>query len=184
MSNEPPNNADELLKAYARQRQVDGGDPLELHPATRRMLQGEVTRTLTGGSRRTAEDAERTVPLWRRYLFVGSTAVAVLVGGIFAVKVWLAPVVDGPAQMALLDKQAFPVAERAEESARAAGSFAKTDEKTASESEKRDSLKPAMGETTLAVVDGLAATAEAKGTVAFSNSSALLGGSFDILTTG
>ena len=35
---------EELLKAYAKKRQDEAGAPFELHPATRRLLQGEVAR--------------------------------------------------------------------------------------------------------------------------------------------
>lgn len=42
---------DELLKAYADKRRQESGAPMELHPATRHLLQGEVARTY-GGPRR------------------------------------------------------------------------------------------------------------------------------------
>ena len=35
---------EKLLRAYAKKRRADAGDPLKLHPATRRLLQGEVAR--------------------------------------------------------------------------------------------------------------------------------------------
>ncbi len=162
MSNEPPKNADELLKAYARQRQADGGDPLELHPATRRMLQGEVARTLAAGPRRHPVEAQRLAPLWRRYLYVGLTALAVLVAGIYAVKIWVAPVSNGPEQLALLQKQSFPVAEMREELPRQSSAFVKSGVKITEGVERNDPAKPAMGDTTLAIVDGLAPTGERK----------------------
>jgi hypothetical protein len=36
---------DELLKAYAKKREAEAGTPFEMHPATRKMLEGEVQRT-------------------------------------------------------------------------------------------------------------------------------------------
>jgi len=44
MPNEPERDIEKRLKAYAEKRRQDAGEPLELHPATRRMLQGEVSR--------------------------------------------------------------------------------------------------------------------------------------------
>ncbi|HZL79027.1 MAG TPA: hypothetical protein VFC17_09245, partial [Candidatus Limnocylindrales bacterium] len=41
---EPERKIEKLLRAYAKKRRVDAGDPLKLHPATRRLLQGEVVR--------------------------------------------------------------------------------------------------------------------------------------------
>src|SRR5712664_2452194 len=44
MPDEPNRKMDELLKSYAKKRREDAGAPLELHPATRRLLQSEVAR--------------------------------------------------------------------------------------------------------------------------------------------
>jgi len=45
MPSDPDNRKiEELLKAYGKKRQQDLGAPVELHPATRKMLQGEVAR--------------------------------------------------------------------------------------------------------------------------------------------
>src|ERR1700691_5975972 len=44
-SNEPNNNMDELLRAYAKKRREQAEPALELHPATRKLLQDEVKRT-------------------------------------------------------------------------------------------------------------------------------------------
>ena len=35
---------EKLLRRYGKKRRDDAGTPLELHPATRRLLQGEVAR--------------------------------------------------------------------------------------------------------------------------------------------
>ena len=44
MPNEPERPIEERLRAYAKKRRHEAGDPLQLHPATRRLLQGEVAR--------------------------------------------------------------------------------------------------------------------------------------------
>ena len=41
---EPEREIEKLLRAYVRKRRADAGDPLKLHPATRRLLQGEAAR--------------------------------------------------------------------------------------------------------------------------------------------
>ncbi len=41
---EPEREIEKLLRAYVRKRRTDAGDPLKLHPATRRLLQDEVSR--------------------------------------------------------------------------------------------------------------------------------------------
>lgn len=41
---EPERKIEKLLRAFANKRRQEPGDPLELHPAMRRILQGEVTR--------------------------------------------------------------------------------------------------------------------------------------------
>lgn len=44
---EPEREIEKLLRAYVRKRRADAGDPLKLHPATRRLLQDEVSRQTT-----------------------------------------------------------------------------------------------------------------------------------------
>ena len=41
---EPERKIEKLLRAFAKKRRADAGDSLKLHPATRRMLQGEAAR--------------------------------------------------------------------------------------------------------------------------------------------
>ena len=45
MAAEPEKKIEELLQSYSRKRREDAGAPLEMHPATCRMLQGEAART-------------------------------------------------------------------------------------------------------------------------------------------
>ena len=41
---EPERKIEKLLRAYAKKRRAQAGDPLKLHPATRRLLQDEIAR--------------------------------------------------------------------------------------------------------------------------------------------
>jgi hypothetical protein len=50
MDNERP--IEKLLRDYAKKRRADAGEPRELHPATRRLLQGEVSRQFPKPQRR------------------------------------------------------------------------------------------------------------------------------------
>ncbi len=52
MAIEPERDIEKTLKAYARRRREEIRAPGEMHPATRRLLQGEVARVRAGGSRR------------------------------------------------------------------------------------------------------------------------------------
>jgi hypothetical protein len=78
MPAEEPNKADELLRRYAKKRREQGGD-FALHPATRRLLQGEITRQR--GSRQ--NDGQRNLftwlSVWRNRLVLRAAATAVLV---------------------------------------------------------------------------------------------------------
>jgi hypothetical protein len=44
MSTEPQRQIEKELKAYAKKRRTEAGAPFELHPATRRLLHGEIAR--------------------------------------------------------------------------------------------------------------------------------------------
>src|SRR5277367_964191 len=46
MSEEPNSKIDDLLKACAKKRREQAEPPLQMHPATRKLLQDEVKRTL------------------------------------------------------------------------------------------------------------------------------------------
>src|SRR5579863_6794140 len=41
---EPERDIEKTLRAYAKKRQEQAGAPAEMHPATRKLLQGEVAR--------------------------------------------------------------------------------------------------------------------------------------------
>src|SRR6186997_3416051 len=44
MPSEPDNRMDDLLKTYAKKRRDEAGAPLDLHPATRKLLQSEAAK--------------------------------------------------------------------------------------------------------------------------------------------
>lgn len=64
------------LEAYARKRRDDAGAPLELHPATRRMLQAEVARAYPRPERAGESWLARLNRLWPRLAFASAVAAA------------------------------------------------------------------------------------------------------------
>jgi hypothetical protein len=54
---------EKLLRAYARKRRTDAGDPLKLHPAMRRQLQDEVSRHAL----KPEETEEASLSLWQLF---------------------------------------------------------------------------------------------------------------------
>ena len=75
---------DELLKAYAKQRKAQAGDPFELHPATRNLLQTEVS--LLAKRKSTPTPAPKMGfwgDVWLRLVFGGAICgVLVLIAGV------------------------------------------------------------------------------------------------------
>ncbi len=72
---EPGKKIEELLRAYAAQRREESGEPLALHPANRRLLQDEVTRTF-GRSRKSNRSLFQILGLmWPRLVFAASLLV-------------------------------------------------------------------------------------------------------------
>jgi len=79
MQPEGPNKSEERLQRYAKERRAQGGD-FSLHPATRRLLQGEVARQF--GARTKEERTWLTwFSLWRGRLAVSTAFAVVLVVG-------------------------------------------------------------------------------------------------------
>jgi hypothetical protein len=66
MANEPERPIEKLLRAAAKRRRDEAGAPLELHPATRRLLHGEVTRTFAKPGREPRSFIEVLGQLWPR----------------------------------------------------------------------------------------------------------------------
>jgi hypothetical protein len=77
---EPERKIEKLLRAYAEKRRAEAGDPLKLHPATRRMLQDEVSRQTSK-----PESDETSVSLWQlfrqQWAFLLTFALIVFLGG-------------------------------------------------------------------------------------------------------
>ena len=80
---EPERPIEKLLRTWAKKRRQDAEPPLELHPATRRLLQGEVARTLgkQGPQKRSFSTWLATV--WPRFVW------GLGVFGVLAVAVWI-----------------------------------------------------------------------------------------------
>jgi hypothetical protein len=75
-----PDQTEEMLQAYARRRREDAGEAPVLHPATRKLLQAEVARTLAPA--RTSTENTAGVPwlaLFVRLAFGGALVIVVLV---------------------------------------------------------------------------------------------------------
>src|SRR5688572_12087656 len=79
MAAEPEKKIEKLLHDYSRKRREDAGAPLEMHPATRRMLQGEVGRHFKDGGASSASPR----PWWKTLLLIGPKYAGAL--GMFAV---------------------------------------------------------------------------------------------------
>src|SRR2546423_8288015 len=75
MPSESDKKIEELLKAYAQKRRQQAGPPLELHPATRRLLQAEVAnrRKSTGG--KAPSFFELLIQFWPRVAFAATIVV-------------------------------------------------------------------------------------------------------------
>ena len=81
MPPEGQNKSDEMLQRYAKERRGQGGD-FSLHPATRRLLQGEVTRQFGARAKNGAGRRSRFW-LWRGRLAVVSMLAVVLAAGVW-----------------------------------------------------------------------------------------------------
>ena len=99
MPAEQNHKMDTLLKAYARKRREEAGPPIQMSPATRRMLQAEVDRSL----RNPAPPAPRErvqfaslVRFWPRFA-LGAAGIALLLG---AASLWLRFEENDEAQLA------------------------------------------------------------------------------------
>jgi hypothetical protein len=75
MASEPEKKIEHLLRAYGQKRREDAGAPLEMHPATRRMLQGEVARQKKG--------APKERPWWMSFFLMSPKLAGVV--GLFAI---------------------------------------------------------------------------------------------------
>jgi hypothetical protein len=78
MSNEPERPIEKLLCAAAQKRRDEAGASLDLHPATRRLLQGEVARQFAKPEREARSFPQLLARLWPRFAW-GVAIFAVLV---------------------------------------------------------------------------------------------------------
>jgi hypothetical protein len=99
MANEPERPIEKLLRAAAKKRRDEAGAPLELHPANRRLWQGEVARTFARPKRETRSFTEALGWLWPRLAW-GVAISAVLVVAVYV----LLPVPGKSKSAALLAK--------------------------------------------------------------------------------
>src|SRR5436309_14226017 len=76
MSMEPERPIEKLLRAWAKKRRDDAGGPFEMHPATRRLLQGEVSRRFGKATSQSRSSSQFLVRLWPRMAW--ATVVAAL----------------------------------------------------------------------------------------------------------
>lgn len=76
MPQEPDKKIEELLKAYAKKRRDDAGAPLEMHLATRRLLQGEVARLRPKPDSRPVSWFQLMLQFWPRIGFAVSIVIA------------------------------------------------------------------------------------------------------------
>jgi hypothetical protein len=109
MSDEP-NNAkmDDLLKAFAKKRREDAGAPIELHPATRRLLQTEVARLAEHTEESTVE-SDAWTQLFRQFrplFWLGGVAVVIVVGGI----IWMFSRLPEPTHLARNEEESHALA--------------------------------------------------------------------------
>lgn len=77
MPTEPERDIEKQLRAYAKERREQAGTPLELHPATRKLLQGEAARLKAKGAG-TSTFWSRLPVFWPRLPFGASIAAALM----------------------------------------------------------------------------------------------------------
>ncbi len=81
MASDPERPIEKLLRASAEKRREEAGAPFELHPATRRLLQGEVSRQFAKPAAQTEPSVGRLRLWWPRLAWglAGGAGLAVLV---------------------------------------------------------------------------------------------------------
>jgi len=89
MATEPERPIENLLRAAAKKRRHEAGAPLELHPATRRLLQGEVARKFTKPGRAIRSFSEMLGQWWPRLAW------GVAIFAVLGVAVWVLLPISG-----------------------------------------------------------------------------------------
>lgn len=77
---QPERPIEELLRAFARKRRDQAGGQFDLHPATRRMLQGEIARRYPRPGGETAPGWRSWAKFWPRLAFATVTLAVLMVG--------------------------------------------------------------------------------------------------------
>jgi hypothetical protein len=77
MDNERP--IEKLLRRFAKRRREDSGKPMQLHPATRRLLQGEVARQFPRHKAEGSTSARESAGWWPRWAYALSVLAVVAV---------------------------------------------------------------------------------------------------------
>jgi hypothetical protein len=96
---EPERKIENLLRAYAKKRRAEAGNSLKLHPATRRLLQGEAASTLRSSpapedGRRVPRPGQAGTPgfflacFWRRLVFALCVVATAFIGVSLFRPVW------------------------------------------------------------------------------------------------
>lgn len=127
---------DETLKAYADKRRQEAGAPFDLHPATRQMLQGEVTRTYKPGAPASPRVSwvERVFVFWPRMAFAAACV---------AITITLVLMVSPREKVMEIAQTAKPVEELSRDARAAAGEQDKEQEKLMLADQFTDTPAPA-----------------------------------------
>jgi hypothetical protein len=80
MANEPERPIEQWLRAAAKKRRDEAGAPFELHPADRRLLQGELARQFAKGQATARPPLPFLVRLWPRLAWAAAILAVLLVG--------------------------------------------------------------------------------------------------------
>lgn len=80
MPPEPDNKMDDLLKTYAKKRRDEAGAPFELHPATRKLLQGEAAKLRPKAPERRESWFSALLAFWPRYALAATVFVVLGLG--------------------------------------------------------------------------------------------------------
>ena len=95
MANEPERTIEKLLRAAAKKRGEEAGAPFELHPADRRVLQGEVARRFARPAHEARWLPHRLARLWP--ICVGAVGIIAVLG----TAIWLLMPVTGNERSAM-----------------------------------------------------------------------------------
>src|SRR5260370_42517805 len=85
MPREPERPIEKLLRAFANKRREEAGSACELHPATRRMLQGEVARKFGAIAVHCQPLARPVLRLWPKLAW-GLAACGILFIGVWVLR--------------------------------------------------------------------------------------------------